>query len=336
MKKKSKSKDFFESFDLVLYLYKKRYPLLILTFLAAVVSAVASLMITPRFKSSVVFFPASGASVSRSLLSDIPTARDPLSFGGEEDVEQMLQVLNSDGIKAKIIEKYDLFNHYDIESNSKYPLTTLNEEFRKNVSFRKTPYMAVVIEVLDKDPEIASSIANEIASLLDSTMHRLQKERAQKALVIVENEYLKLLDEIKNIEDSLDMIRRKGVIEYTSQADAYHQAYASALLKNDVVAARLLEDKIKVISRYGGAYVTLSRMLKNQLKSLSELKIKYQEAQVNYHSEMPIKFILDQAYPAEKKSYPIRWLIVVVSTISVFLLTFFLFLIADTVRYKLR
>lgn len=336
MKKKSKSKDFFESFDLLRYMYKRRYPLLVLTLLAAVVSVIASLMITPRYRSTVVFFPAPSTAASRLLYLDSPFARDPELFGDEEMVEQMLQVLNSDVIRSKIIDQYDLFNHYEIDPGTKFPATSLHKKFRKNISFRKTEYMAVVIEVLDKEPARAASMANDIAALLDSTMNRMQKEKTKKALEVVEKEYLNLLDEIRDIEDSLNYIRSRGVIEYDSQAGAYYQAYASALLDKDDEAIRLLEGKLKVVSRYGGSYITLSHMLINQLNSLSVLKAKYQEAQVNYNSEMPVKFILDNAYPAEKKAYPMRWLIVIVSTFSVFVLSFFLFLIMDTLRKKFR
>jgi uncharacterized protein involved in exopolysaccharide biosynthesis len=38
------------------------------------------------------------------------------------------------------------------------------------------------------------------------------------------------------------------------------------------------------------------------------------------------------AKPAEKKSYPVRWLIVLVSTLSVFLLSIVLVLILENVR----
>ncbi len=336
MNKKSKSKDFFQSFDLVLYAYKKRIPLLTLTVLAVIVSVIVSLSITPRFKSTVVFFPATQSTASRLLYLDSPFSGEPDLFGTEESVEQMLQILNSDVIRSAIIEKYDLLNHYGIDSRSKYPLTELHGKFRRNVSFKKTEYMAVVIDVLDKDPQLAAAMANDIAAKLDQTMNRLHKEKAKKALDILEKEYRNMLGEIKTIEDSLNFIRNRGVIEYVSQADAYHQAYASALLQNDREAAKILEGKLKIISRYGGAYVTLSQVLENRIKSLNVLRAKYQEAQVNYQSDMPVKFIIDAAYPAEKKSYPVRWLIVIASTFSVFLLSFFLFLFIDTVRNKFK
>ncbi len=87
MKKNLQTENFFESFDLVLYLYKRKYILIILTAIAAIASVIASLMITTMFKSSVIFFPAAVHSVSRSLLSESTQAADPMAFGSEEDVE---------------------------------------------------------------------------------------------------------------------------------------------------------------------------------------------------------------------------------------------------------
>lgn len=336
MKKKSKSKDFFESFDLIRYVHKRRKPLLLIILLAAIASVVVSLMITPRYRSQVVFFPATGYSVSRSLLSDLPTARDPMSFGTEEDAERLLQVMNSERIKSQIIYRYNLREHYGITDKTRYPETLLNEKYRKNIRFRKTQYMALVIEVLDKDPVMAADIANEIASLLDSTMNDMQQERAEKAREIVENEYHLLNEQIRVIEDSLAVIRRLGVIDYVTQSEAYHQAHSAALLQKDEEAISSIERRLRTISRYGGAYVTLTQMLENELKSLSNLKIKYQEALVNVNNELPVKFVIDQAYPSEKKAYPKRTLIVLLSTFSSFLLAFFLFLLLDVIRKKFR
>jgi capsular polysaccharide biosynthesis protein len=66
--------------------------------------------------------------------------------------------------------------------------------------------MAVKITVYDKDPQTAADIANNIAELLDSTKIHMQKERAIKGFKIVEVEYLKLKNEISQMEDSLTVL----------------------------------------------------------------------------------------------------------------------------------
>ncbi len=47
--------------------------------------------------------------------------------------------------------------------------------------------------------------------------------------------------------------------------------------------------------------------------------------------------MVDRAYKAEKKSYPVRWLIVVVSTFSAFILAVLSIIIIQTIRsYEIK
>jgi hypothetical protein len=51
-----------------------------------------------------------------------------------------------------------------------------------------------------------------------------------------------------------------------------------------------------------------------ELESLSKLRKRFEKAKVDVEKTLPQKFVLTSASPAEKKSYPIRWLIVLVVT----------------------
>jgi uncharacterized protein involved in exopolysaccharide biosynthesis len=326
----------FDSVDLILYVYKRKFPLIIISLLAFVFSLIASLTITPRFKSTVVMFPASSTSVSKTLLTDNLTQEGILTLGEEEDAEQMLQVLNSDQIRNRIVEKYDLMNHYEIDPDSKYPLTTLRKKYKKNISFKKTRFMSVEISVLDTDPQIAADMANTIATLIDSTMNRMQKDRALLALKVVEDEYFTLRDQIRALEDSLDVIRSFGVYDYEAQAEMFSNAYAIAIAERNVEGAREIEKILEILKRYGGAYVSISDFLEYEKEHLSELKAKYAEAQVEANQNLPYKFILDQAYKAEKKSYPKKSMIVFVSTVAAFLLALILMFIFESIRNRVN
>jgi len=47
----------FETSNLILYLWKRKIPLIIITMAAAIISTLISFTITPKFRSSVVLFP---------------------------------------------------------------------------------------------------------------------------------------------------------------------------------------------------------------------------------------------------------------------------------------
>ena len=111
----------FDSMDLAVYIWKKKIPLLIITLIAGIIAIIASLMITPRFKSSVVMFPVIQASISKSLLLN-EYQWNFQAVGEEEQVETVLQILNSDKIRDKIIIRYDLMEHYSISPEEANPL----------------------------------------------------------------------------------------------------------------------------------------------------------------------------------------------------------------------
>ena len=331
------SKDF-DSTNFLLFLYHWRKPIIIIAAIAFVGAIIFSspYFITPKFKSTVIMFPTSTGSISKALLSEVQTAeQDVMQIGEEEQAEQMLQILNSSRIRDKIIISYDLMNHYEIGEESKYKKTKLYKAYESNISFRRTEYMAVKISVLDKDPKIAARIANDIAELVDSTKNSMQKERAQKAFRIVETEYLQLTDEIQAMEDSLTALRKLGVHDYESQAEMINQQYAIELARGNNRGIKALEEKLAVLAQYGGPYVSIRDALEHEKKQLSQIKSKYEEAKIDAEEILPQKFIVDSAYEAEKKSYPVRWIIVIVSTMSAFLMSILVLAAIDSVvRYN--
>ena len=334
---KHKHRFSFESTDFITYVWAKRRPLITISIIAAVVSAIVSLLITPKYQSTVIMFPASSASISKSLLgSNINAQDDLLRFGTEQEGEQLMQVLNSAEIRDKIIQKFNLYSHYKIDTTSGYWRTKLYNEYKSNITFHRTEYMSVVIDVLDVDRDTAAYIANEISNQVDTVMTRIQRDRAQKALAIVEHEYHNMENQMGQMADSLKHISQLGVINYNAQAKAFSQAYANAIASGKLNGARMLEDKLKTLAKYGGSYVALSDLLKLETERLSQLKENYMDAKVDAEQTIPHKFVVDKAYRSEKKAYPKRMLIVLISTISAFFLYLLLLIFRDTIAHQTK
>ena len=283
----------FNSMDIIRFIFKHKWPVLSITLIAAVASVVVSLYITPMYKSSVIFYPKTQVSVSHALMSGQLIDADDhiMNFGDEEATEQLIQTLYSEKIRFKIIDKFNLMEHYKIDKEGAYPLYKLHEKISDNIKFKRTEYQAVEIEVMDTDPQMAADIANEIASLLDQTLNDMQRDVAADILKVVENEHNILVKEINGLEESIQGLK-------TSDP----------------------------------RYISVSEQLINENKRLSELKSKLAEARVNAQQDIPRKFIVANAYAAEKKSYPVRWVICSVSTLSAFLFAVFMMLFIE--RYK--
>lgn len=315
--------DTFNTKYLCRLLMKYRKSILIVLVVAALLAFFFSSpwFITPLYKSSVILYPTSSNSISKVLISTtFQTDKDILEFGETEQTEQMLQILNSDRIRKIIIKRHNLMDHYGIKPTQKYPITKLNKLYDKRIKFRKTEYNAVKITVMDSDPEIAARIANDITDLYDSTMNTMQKEVAIQAFQLVEAEYNSLCAEMTALEDSLNVLRSHGVFDYESQVEMLSQQLAVELGKGNNQGVKNIQNQLDILAKYGGAYYAISEKLDHERLQLSLIKTKYEEAKVDATQDIPHKFVVNTATPAEQKDCPKRLLIVILTVFATFVL----------------
>ncbi len=330
----------YSAIKLILFFWSKKTLLISVTVIAILSSTIfsSSLFIPPKFKSTVVLFPTATNSISRALLSNNQGYKqDLLQFGEEENAEQLLQILNSSKIRNRIVKKYNLMKHYDIDEKGKYKRTLLMKEYESNIKYRRTENMAVEISVLDTDPDTAALIANNISALLDTVKIQMQKRRAYKGYLIVKKEHETLKKNIRIKEDSLTKLRELGVQDYETQSEMINRQLAIEIAKNkNSTAVKALNSKMEILAKYGGPYVSLRDALEHDKKRFSEVSEKFDKARIDAEEQLPQTFIVDRAFPAEKKTYPIRWIIVAVSTLSTLLLTMFVLVMVEGFKRETR
>lgn len=321
------------SFDLVVFLWRKRRLIIGITLLGAIAGVIAAYAIRPLFKSEVILFPAITNSVSKALLSEQSTGRDDiLALGDEEDAEQLLQILHSDLVRERSAERFGLMKVYRIKADDPHKNSDLREAYEDHIKFEYTKFGSVRVEVLDEDPQRAADIANFIAEQVDSVWRDMARERAMKGFTLVKAKVEELQGQIEQMEDSMRTLRSLGVQDYHTQTERYNEYLGAAILKGDQRAVKEFEERFKVLAQYGGAYVTLQDRQFNEVKRLSVLRMKLEQAQADLESDLPHKFVVNKAFAADRKSYPVRWLVVAISTASALLLALLLIIIQENVR----
>ncbi len=329
-----KKAESFDSSNLVIFLYKWRKPLFIVMAVAMVGSWFFSLpwFITPKYKSTVVMFPASSSSISKSLLDEQPVkGQDITSFGEDDQAEQLLQILNSNKIRDRVARQFNLMQHYGIDTASDIKYSRLFKEYENNITFRRTEFMAVQIAVYDKDPQMAADIANTIASLLDSAKNEMMRQRSVKGFQVVEAEYNAMKAEKDRIVDSLVALGRLGVNDVEYQSQVLNQQMAISIMNGNRTAQAALQKRLDILGQYGGIYMALKNSLEFKTEQLIILETKYKQAKVDAEENLPQKFIVSDAYKAERKSYPLRWLIVLVSTLSALFLSVIVIMVMEKI-----
>ncbi|MBN2610348.1 MAG: hypothetical protein JXB00_02225 [Bacteroidales bacterium] len=328
------SNDFnLNSADLIAFAWEKRTPLIIVSVIAIVVSTIFSYRITELYKSSVVLYPVPAASASKYLFTSSYPGRQTLyEFGEEEQCDQLLQILNSDNIKNRIIEKYDLFKHYELDPNGKHKNYEMNKQYRSKIKFRRTRFISASIEVMDKDPVVAANIANDIADLVDSVMNEIQHERKMAGFKMVEKEFIACNNSIKEVEDSLRIYQKMGIVNVEYQSKELTLAHANALIEKNEQAARTIENKLKTLEKHAAAYTSLSEKLILEYNRRMSLEMRYIEAKTEAEQILSYKYVVDPATPADKKSYPKKSLIILQSTLATFVFAYIILLLLSIIK----
>ena len=289
--------DFFNSKSIIEILIRWKYQLLVIVSVAVLFAIIftSSNFITPLFKSFAIVYPSNIA-----------------PYSDESETEQMMQMLQSKDIRDSIIKKFDLPGHYGIDPNYKYFVSTLLLEYGKMIKIAKTPYEAVDIEVWDKDPKIACDIVNEILFQYNFKVRGLHKEKFGE---VVNN--FRLITDIKKKElDSLSTVAKDlgtnyGLLDYSTQTREVMRAFlgtgGSSVKGNE--ANRLKKN----MEEKGGEREMLSHLMTTESNVYSILKLDYDRSILDYNRNFTYVNVLNQPFPADKKSYPVRWIIVVLA-----------------------
>lgn len=300
---------------ILLWTWKKSF--IIVMILAVIGSSVVSLIIREKFLSTAIIFPGKASTVELGEKFNIDQSMT--QFGEEEEAEQLLQILNSSEIRDYIIKKYDLMAHYEIDLESPYAYTELVREYNSNVTCERTRHNSITIDVLDYDPETAANMANDIARLVDSTKNRMIRERSMQAFRVIEKEYNDLKNETVMLRDTLSELSRMGVIGSTEGQAKLYEAYATAFSQRNTGGIAQLEKQLEINRNYATVFRYFDVLLEQKAEQLKDLEAVYKQASTETKISIAHKFSLEQARPAERKAYPVRWLIVVMSTIGAFL-----------------
>lgn len=320
-----------ESANLLILLYRWRKPLTVICAAAVVVSSAVSLIIPEKYKSTVVMFATQQHSFGEQLLEEIKK-EDVLAYGEEEDAERLLQLINSDQIRNKIIDKYDLWTVYDIRRDERGANTLISREYNDNVTARLTKFGSIEVAVLDEKPERARDMANDIAAYADTVANKMRTDRAMQAYLFAQNTLKTVEAEVKTMEDSLKYLQELGVYSYLDQIAALTDQYGTALAEGHPDRAKSIKAEMDFLSKYGSAYGKLSTGLEEAYKKLGILTKRFDLMKIDVETNLPSKFVVDQAAAADKKSYPIRWLIVAMSTASTFVFGVIFLLIWDNIQ----
>jgi capsular polysaccharide biosynthesis protein len=308
---------FFSSLSVIDLLYKWRIALASITLIGGALGAIFSgkNFITPQYKSEAVVYPA-----------------NIRPYSDETETEQMLQIMEAQDIVDSMILQYDLYRYYEIDSTYAYKQSALLNTYWQHVRIQKTPYDAVSIVVTDKNPQRAADMANRILLLYDRKMAQLHKSKTAEVIEMHETQMNKKLGQIDSLQRRLRILGNQyGLINYNAQSEEVMKGYLRTIYGNNGsnINNKAVAELKSNMQNHGGELLTTQQLLEDEARTFVNSKIEYENIQRIHNSRFTYSNIVSRAFPADKKSYPVRWLIVVFSSLSAFLFAVVMMLVLE-------
>lgn len=322
------------SFNLIRFVFGKWKIFLIVFIVSAVLSFICASLIRPHFRASAVIFAPRTNSVSKILLANETNNErlDIKAYAIEEETEQMMELLGSRDIKDAIIQKYNMMEHYGLDTNSKYWQTKLYKNLNESLTIKRTKYGAISITFEDYDPKLACAVTNDVLDLLDSTKRRIENERAAAAYAVMEQQLADVDAEIKRIDDSIQIIMQHGVYDFESQSERMMQQYAIAVAQGNAAATQRLQAELEKLSTWGPRAEALHDVQLEFREYQSLVKQKMMDARVDMENQIPTKFVVERAIVPDKKVYPKKSIIMTLSVVASLIVTLVVLLVAENLK----
>ncbi|UOQ67716.1 hypothetical protein [Hymenobacter volaticus] len=310
--------------------------------LAMVVSAVVALMLPNIYKSTTVFYPTNPQTTDPDR---IVSEGGKLELGGRtEDLDRVITIGESQPVAEQIIKRFKLHEHYKSGpvGNDGADQAAL-DEFAGNLKIVHNDRDAIELTFEDKDKILAARIANALVQSIDSVNQQLTLANRRKVLELYAQRRSFLEREYKATYDSLIAGRRRyGIYGLTLESrylakeiieteEELRRAEGEGNSSKAAGLRRALRGLTKTdggnifnLESYSAGFDQISTLfarftdLQNRLISARSA---YETARVGISGRISSIYVVQEAYPATKKSKPVRWLVVASAVLITFALS---------------
>ncbi|MFM9951682.1 MAG: hypothetical protein ACKV1O_27380 [Saprospiraceae bacterium] len=341
------------------------------TCLIALIGSIAiALWMDTYYKATTIFYP-SNQDLSKPELIFGAMSKVTEYYGSDKDVDRILEIAASNELVDYMIDRFGLFQHYNIDSTSHEGRYWARLKFRDLYVVQKNRNDAIELTVEDTDPKMASDMANGAREKIDEITQGLTKNSQAKLIASFDANIKRKISELSRLGDTL----RNVQAEYNIYSGGYQGEQLSEQLtraEEDIARNRArLEvldgnpliplDTIEYIKanlrgatrqrqmllahnpkggnttirdyNEGIGKVSIANDLHNQArKQLSYDLERYNQILATYNTDIPAVQVVEMAEPPLMKSRPRRGVIVIGAVMAALLFTLFAAFLADAYR----
>ncbi|MCO5232232.1 MAG: hypothetical protein LC105_01300 [Chitinophagales bacterium] len=255
----------------------------------------------PYYQSKMVFYPANPATNDRGVLfSEGSTVVD--NFGSKDDINRFLAIANSKELTKFMVDSFNLRKHYGIKEKGYY---YVGREFSSNYKAIRNDLGAIELKILDTDPELAAKMVKAAVNQIDKSYRLILSENKKTTYEILNNEAEWAGRKLRALADSLNQAKKGAVFSYDKDGN---------LLGEEKL--RMLDKEFQNQNAYIGTLYSIS----NQFN-------------ISMSDRYPTIYVVEDASIAEKKTKPVRWLIVLFTAIGSFLAATIVIILLELLKH---
>jgi len=331
-------------------LYKWRKKLLWSACLFICISALGSLLLPNYYTAETTFYAA-----SPDLAKPIPIGGDDKDiriYGDDRDLDRLFTIAMSHDLLFYLIDSFDLYTHYDIDTTDKKAKFKVREELLENYQTIKTKYGALHLIVDDKDPEMAANIANAARVKIGVLAQKIVKDSQSKLITTYDENILikqiqsdSLARRLRRIKESSNIFETWGqsglytkmLSDATSELedakgkiDFYkkYPAYKDSVIRNMAIesAATRKRDKANSeLEKYAPVLSELKQMEQEQARLHDQISLdkeRLKQLNATYSAPFTALHVVEEADIPVQKSRPKRSIIVLLTSLCGIMLSF--------------
>ncbi len=311
--------NFFDNQRILSLIWKRKIHFIVVGIIAIFLGAIFSgpTFIKPKYKSTARIYPTNLGEMSE-----------------ESKTEQMLEIINSNAVKFKMFDAFELKDIFKISKEDPHYLTYIFDIYNENIKTSKTQNETVEIEVMAYDAQIASDMCDSIIHFYNLAVGKMYKaknwELAEISLKQLQDKYV----ELDSLTVAINNMRAEtGIIDFKNQVPEVTRGYVKALVDGRGSASEADINRIKELYNSmlekGAEAFSLEIRFNDVIDQITKIKYQYEASLNEFEKTITYSHIVEYPFAADDKSFPVRWLIVVFSAFSAVFVALLVFLVLD-------
>ena len=309
--------NFFDNQRILTLIWKRKFHFIIIGVIAIFLGAIFSgpTFIKPKYKSTARVYPTNLGEMSE-----------------ESKTEQMVELISSNAVKFKMFSAFEGKDIFKINKDDPHYLTYIFDIYNENIKTSKTQNETVEIKVMAYNPQVANDMCDSIIHFYNQTVGDMYRAKNLELVGISKKQMDEKYHELDSLIQHLNQIRiETGIVDVATQVPEVTRGYVRALVESGGNSSdkNRIKEIFNNLLKKGAEARTLEVSFENVLQDIIKIKTIYELNLNEYEKVITYSHIVEYPFPADDKSFPVRWLIVAFSAFSAIFLALLVFLVLD-------